>query len=200
MTEAASQITATALPPESSPTGSVGRPLGVDLQLRTADGDLVTDGGVGRIWLRGPGVITGYVDGRAADRFDADGWLDTGDLGQLDADGNLTHIGRADDVINRGGELVHPREIEEVLLADDRVTDAVVLGRPDDVLGEVPVAYVVTTAEPDELRPDLLARCESELSRYKRPVELIFVGDLPRAATGKIRRGEVADTATAARP
>ncbi len=87
MTEAASQITATALPPHRSPAGSVGRPLGVELQIRSGDASPAPSGEVGRIWMRGPGVITAYVGGRAAERFDADGWLDTGDLGQLDADG-----------------------------------------------------------------------------------------------------------------
>jgi oxalate---CoA ligase len=194
MTEAASQITATALPPERSPAGSVGRAIGVELRIRAEDGSPVTTGEIGRVWLRGPGVITGYVGGRAAERFDADGWLDTGDLGQLDADGNLTHVGRADDVINRGGELVHPREIEEVLLADDRVLDAVVIGRADEMLGEVPVAFVVTNSAGAELRNDLIARCEQQLSRFKRPAELVFVDDLPRASTGKVLRSEVASS------
>jgi acyl-CoA synthetase (AMP-forming)/AMP-acid ligase II len=198
MTEAGSQITATALPPAHSPIGSVGRPVGVELQVRpdSESDHSLEPGAVGRIWLRGTGVITGYVDGRAAERFDANGWLDTGDLGHLDEQGNLFHVGRADDVINRGGELVHPREIEEVLLGDPRVTEAVVVGRFDEVLGEVPVAYVITS-EPDgtgQLAADLQGRCERELSRFKRPAQLIFVDDLPRAATGKILRNAVQTT------
>ena len=191
MTEAASQITATVLAPDATPDGSVGRPIGVELQVRDEEGRRVDSGEIGRIWIRGEGVITGYVDGTAPERFDADGWLDTGDLGQLDAEGNLIHIGRADDVINRGGELVHPREIEEVLLADDRVTDAVVVGREDDVLGEVPVAYIVTTSADAGLSAELMARCEQHLSRFKRPVDLIVVDELPRASTGKVLRAEV---------
>ncbi len=186
MTEAASQITATT-PGIAAPSGSAGRPVGVELEVRDTDG-LVTDH-IGHIWLRGPGVITNYVGGRAAERFDRDGWLDSGDLGRLDADGYLFLIGRTDDVINRGGQLVYPREIEEVLLADERVTDAIVVGRPDEILGAVPIAYVIGSGP--RLIEDLEARCRQQLSRYKLPASVLLVDDLPRAATGKIRRNEV---------
>jgi len=191
MTEAGSQITATELSLDPSPRGSVGRAIGVELQVRL-DGGQAAIGEVGRIWIRGDGVVSSYVGGRASERFDAGGWLDTCDLGYLDHAGNLFHVGRADDVINRGGELVHPREIEEVLLADPRVLDAVVVGRPDEVLGEVPVAYLVTRCAGPQLVEDLTERCAAHLSRFKRPVELVQVPDLPRAATGKILRAEVA--------
>ncbi len=188
MTEAASQITATALPPARSPRGSVGPAIGVQLELRSGDGHPVGLGEVGRIWIRGESVVGGYAGGRASERFDEHGWLDTGDLGRLDAGGNLTHAGRADDVINRGGELVYPREVEEVLLGDARVVDAAVVARPDDVLGEVPVAYLVTRGREPGLTASLTARCVEQLSRYKCPAELVLVAELPRAATGKVLR------------
>jgi oxalate---CoA ligase len=195
MTEAASQITATT-PGEPAPAGSAGRPVGIELQVRAPDGRHAATGEIGRIWLRGPGVIGHYVDGRAADRFDHEGWLDSGDLGRIDAQGYLFLAGRTDDVINRGGQLVYPREIEEVLLGDDAVLDAIVVGRPDEVLGAVPVAYVIardvdTAAAGESLRLELEQRCRDQLSRYKQPASVQLVDDLPRAATGKIRRGEV---------
>ncbi len=203
MTEAASQITATPLE-GGAPAGSAGRP--VDTEVRVRDG---------RLQIRGPGVITSYVDGRArasgepgppvgaespgkpgppvgADRFDAEGWLDTGDLGRIDADGWVYVRGRADDVINRGGELVYPREVEEVLLGDPRVREAVVLGRPDPVLGEVPVACVV--ADPTDfadLLDTLRERCTRLLARAKRPVDIRVVGSLPHGTNGKIRRRDM---------
>jgi acyl-CoA synthetase (AMP-forming)/AMP-acid ligase II len=127
------------------------------------------------------------VDGRAAERFDHEGWLDTGDLGMLDEDGYLYLAGRADDVINRGGELVYPREIEEVLMGDHRVLDAIAVGRPDDILGQTPVAYVIarerprTDADAQQLHRDLEALCTRELSRFKRPAQLLLVDELPRA-------------------
>jgi acyl-CoA synthetase (AMP-forming)/AMP-acid ligase II len=196
MTEAASQITATT--PGSAPlTGSAGQPVGVELEIRDADGRPAKAGEIGRIWIKGPGVITSYVDGRSPERFDAAGWLDTADLGSVDAAGNLYLSGRADDVINRGGELVYPREIEEVLMGDPRVLDAIAVGRPDEILGSVPVAYVIARkeieveAERQALIADLEQSCAEHLSRFKRPAMVMVVDDLPRAATGKVRRHEV---------
>ena len=195
MTEAASQITATA-PGEVPPAGSAGRPVGVEIEVRDDQGRAAPPDEIGRIWLRGDGVIRHYVGGRAAERFDADGWLDTGDLGRQDEAGYLFLVGRVDDVVNRGGQLVYPREIEEVLLADPAVLDAIVVGRPDDVLGAVPVAYVIARVNCDDDARDALVegleqRCREQLSRYKRPASVLVVDDLPRAATGKIRRSEV---------
>ena len=95
--------------------------------------------------------------------------LDSGDLGRLDSEGNLFIVGRTDDVINRGGQLVYPREIEEVLLGHDAILDAIVVGRPDDVLGAVPVAYVIARASGTgaDLIDELGLRCREQLSRYR---------------------------------
>jgi acyl-CoA synthetase (AMP-forming)/AMP-acid ligase II len=193
MTEAASQITATPLD-GSGPAGSCGRPVGAEVRVRDSGRMPVPAGTTGRIWIRGAGVIGAYAGGRAADRFDADGWLDTRDQGYLDEDGFLFLAGRSDDVINRGGEMLYPREIEEVLIADSAVRDAVVVGRPDPVLGQVPVAYVIPArdlATADALQAlldQLTARCSAQLSRYKQPQAIYVVEDLPRAATGKVQR------------
>ena len=127
--------------------------------------------------------------------IDADGWLDTGDLGYLDADGYLFLVGRADDVINRGGEKIYPREIEEILLAQPGVRSAAVIGAADEVLGERPVAYVVTDAAAvaDEVEAVLREVCAARLPRHKQPSEFCLVGgdaaradgeDLPAAAEG----------------
>jgi acyl-CoA synthetase (AMP-forming)/AMP-acid ligase II len=141
-------------------------------------------------------VIRGYADGAAAASFDGEHWLDTGDLGHRDADGYLYLAGRSDDVVNRGGELVYPREVEEVLLAEPGVADAVVVGRPHDVLGAVPVACVRSPAELDaaaaaELVRRLTARCAEQLARFKRPAEIRVVGGFPLGPTGKVRRTEL---------
>jgi acyl-CoA synthetase (AMP-forming)/AMP-acid ligase II len=193
MTEAASQITAMPLD-GSGPAGSCGRPVGTDVEVRGSDGRPVPPDTIGQIWIRGSGVINAYDRGRAAERFDAGGWLDTGDRGFLDADGYLFLAGRSDDVINRGGELLYPREIEEVLIADPGVRDAVVIGRPDPILGQVPVAYIIPVRAPGtieslhELLERLSARCAAQLSPYKVPQAIHLVESLPRAATGKIQR------------
>jgi acyl-CoA synthetase (AMP-forming)/AMP-acid ligase II len=195
MTEAASQITATPLG-ESAHDGSVGVPVGAQIEVRTEDGSSVETGEVGALWVRGPGVIVRYYDDRAADRFDQVGWLKTGDLGRIDDDGYVYLVGRSDDVINRGGEKVYPAEVEDVLLTDDRVREAVVIARADDVLGSVPVAFVIlhdpaASGLESELVDALALACKDHLPRFKRPVEITVVTDVPRAPTGKVQRSRM---------
>jgi acyl-CoA synthetase (AMP-forming)/AMP-acid ligase II len=197
MTEAGSQITANPL--TGSRPGSVGRPVGLDLQVVDQHGRVVPAGAVGAVEIRGASVVTHYwspagTQPAAKPATTPEGWLPTGDLGVLDGDGWLHLVGRADDVINRGGEKIHPREVEEVLLADRRVGGAVVVGRPHTLLGHEPVAYV--TVAPDHvddgtLVDDLGRRCAAVLSRYKRPARILVAETLPAGPTGKIRRAEV---------
>ncbi len=187
MTEAGSQITANPLHGPRKP-GSVGRPIGVDLRIL---GD--------QVQIRGPGVITAYAGAGYEDRFDADGWLDTGDLGYLDDDGYLFLVGRADDVINRGGEKILPREVEETILADPDVRAVVVVGWDHQVLGRVPVAFLVADGvmgDDDRQRAEAIVgrlqdRCARDLSRPKRPVAFHVVEQLPAGTNGKIRRSQV---------
>ncbi|KQS07809.1 hypothetical protein ASG04_11480 [Curtobacterium sp. Leaf183] len=196
MTEGASQITATPLDQPARP-GTVGVPVDSEVQVRGEDGSVLPAGEVGALWIRGPGIVRSYLFGRAAERFDAAGWLATGDVGSVAPDGWVSLVGRSDDVINRGGEKVWPSEVEDVLLGDARVLEAVVVGRPDDVLGSVPIAYVIPQPDLDEpldpvaLVADLTARAERSLTRFRRPVEIVVVPDLPRAPTGKIQRARV---------
>jgi acyl-CoA synthetase (AMP-forming)/AMP-acid ligase II len=196
MTEGASQITATPLD-GSAPDGSVGVPLGSEISVRDELGGERAAGEVGSLWIRGPGVVSSYLFDRAAERFDEDGWLSTGDLGRVDADGFVFLVGRSDDVINRGGEKVYPAEVEEVLLRDSRVLEAVVVARPDPILGQVPIGYVIVSAshEDEALVEALVALCTRELPRFKRPVEISIVKDLPRAPTGKVQRAKVRELA-----
>ena len=139
-------------------------------------------------------MIRHYENGVGAERFHADGWLDTGDLGAVDHDGFLTLAGREGDVINRGGEKIFPREVEDVLLAHRAVADAVVVGRDDEVLGQVPVAYVVPAPDaPDDLEEQLTARCLAALPRAHRPVAYAVLDAVPVGPTGKPVRRLVAD-------
>jgi oxalate---CoA ligase len=204
MTEAASQITANPLEGPRKPA-SVGRPVGVELRVVPdrcpGDGDSGgrAAGSVGRVEIRGAGVITAYAGTGYEDRVDAEGWLDTGDLGYLDEDGYLFLVGRADDVINRGGEKIFPREVEEVVLADPDVAVAAVVGWDHQVLGRVPVAFLVAhgvTGGGDRERAEaivdrLVERCARTLSRAKRPVAFHVVEQLPTGANGKVRRAMV---------
>ena len=133
-------------------------------------------------------MINGYVDGVAADRFDAAGWLDTADLGALDADGYLYLHGRADDVVNRGGELVHPVEVEEVLLGDPAVVEAVVAGRPHDVLGAVPVALVRTEPDAGRHRRRAARAPRGAVRPRARPVQAAGGDPGGRAVPGRAHR------------
>ncbi len=201
MTEAASQITAH---PLSVPrrAGSVGLPVGLELRVvrhdkPAADVEECPSGEVGHVEIRGLSVIDEYAGGQHADRFRPDGWLCTGDLGRLDGDGYLYLVARDDDVINRGGEKVFPREIEEVIVGADRSVSAVaVVGRDHAELGQVPVAFVVVhgVAGPaDEAQAVCVATRLTDaisrgLVRNRRPVLLQMVASLPTGATGKVRR------------
>ncbi|AEH09764.1 MULTISPECIES: AMP-binding protein [Protofrankia] len=191
MAEAGSMITAN--PPRGARRpGSVGLPVGSEVRVVDDEARPCPPRQAGRVQIRGPGVIRAYAGPTGADSFTPDGWLDTGDIGFTDADGYLYLTGRGDDVINRGGEKVSPREIEEVLLADPRVRRAVVVGRPDAVLGEVPVALVVPVNGPDPLLvAELVERCEAGLARFKRPTSIEIVTDLPGGRSGPLRRPAV---------
>ncbi|OHV56937.1 AMP-binding protein [Pseudofrankia sp. BMG5.36] len=206
MTEAASQITANPVGGRRRP-GSVGRPVGTEVRIVDEDGRPLGRGQVGRVQIRGRGVISAYATQAGDDLFRPGGWLETGDLGQLDTDGYLFLVGRTDDVINRGGEKIFPREVEEVLLADARVARAVVYGLPHEVLGQVPAARVQLAGPADGaerraphrrgpaaaaaahgLLADLSERCAAQLDRHKRPVRIEVVDDIPVGQTGKVLR------------
>jgi acyl-CoA synthetase (AMP-forming)/AMP-acid ligase II len=206
MTEAGSQITANPRGRTARRPGSVGRPVGVELRVVDDARRPTHAGAIGQVEIRGDTVISQYWtagDGEAAPRpaRNPDGWLPTGDLGHLDADGFLYLAARADDVINRGGEKIYPREIEDVLLGDERVRDAVVVARPDDIAGAVPVAFVtaaVSHRRRTTLVEELRRRCASTLSRFKLPAEITVVDILPSGPTGKVRRQEVVHQLTTA--
>ncbi|MHB1486817.1 MAG: AMP-binding protein [Acidimicrobiales bacterium] len=194
MTEAGSQICANPVAGPRRP-GSVGCPIGVELRIRWRD-RCVGAGEVGMVEIRGPGVIDRYLGPGQDHRFAHDGWLVTGDMGSLDQDGYLYLAGRIDDVINRGGEKVFPREVEDVILEDRRLAAAVVVGRADPVLGEVPVAYLVLQPAEDAgggaVAEDVIDRarwrCETLLPRAKRPISYQVLRKLPVGPTGKVQR------------
>ena len=192
MTEAASMITANPLDGPRKP-GSAGQPAGSQVRIAstgTSGSGSAGPGEIGRVMIRGAGVIRAYASGGRPGVIDDQGWLDTGDLGYLDTDGYLFLVGRSDDVINRGGEKIYPREIEEILLAQPGVRSAAVIGAADEVLGERPVAYVIPDADAvaDEVQELLRAVCAQRLPRHKQPSEFWLVDEMPLGPTGKISR------------
>jgi len=197
MTEAASMITAN---PVDGPrkAGSVGRPADTEVRVAERAGSGYVScraGTVGRVQIRGRGVIREYAQGGPAGAIDPEGWLDTGDLGHLDQDGYLFLAGRSDDVINRGGEKIYPREIEDFLVSQPGVWSAVVVAARDEVLGERPVAYVVPAGpwRRHEMAEALREACEAALPRPKRPSAFYLVQELPLGPTGKVARHRLLD-------
>jgi oxalate---CoA ligase len=203
MSEASSMITANPVDGPRKP-GSVGLPAGAEVRVEAADGGGdAAAGEIGQVKIRGAGVIRAYASGGRPGVVDADGWLDTSDLGYLDADGYLFLVGRSDDVINRGGEMIYPRDIEEILVAQPGVRSVAVIGLPDALLGERPVAYIVP-AQPGlraealkNLGAALRATCESRLSPAKQPSDFRFIKELPLGPTGKISSRALKDLVTA---
>ncbi len=200
MTEAASMITANPLDGPRKP-GSAGLPAGTELRVLPLPDEAAAmpgpcpPGVIGRVQIRGRGVITRYASGGRPGTIDAAGWLATGDLGYLDSDGYLFLAGRSDDVINRGGEKIYPREIEELLLAQPGVRYAAVVPAHDEVLGERPVAYVVPAAPGTEVAAALHEACAAGLPRHKRPDTIHVVAELPVGPTGKVARSRLKELA-----
>jgi O-succinylbenzoic acid--CoA ligase len=146
----------------------------------------------GEIQLSGPTLMEGYRGdpSATAGAFTVDGWLRTGDLGELDADGRLIVHGRADDAIRTGGETVWPDEVEAALRSHPGVADVAVVGRPDPEWGQRVTAWIVPADPADPPGLDALRdHCRERLARFKAPRELILVGELPRTPSGKLRRG-----------
>ena len=168
--------------------GSVGLPLpGVSVRLLNEGGQPAADGETGELYLKGPNIFAGYwrrPDATAAAFLD--GYFKTGDLAVREPDGYYTLCGRRSDLIISGGFNIYPREIEEFLQEQDEVAEAAVVGVPDRVRGEAPVAYVVLNSAIEVAA--LEQRCREKLASFKVPREFIEVDRLPRNAMGKIQK------------
>jgi len=168
--------------------GTVGLALpGQRVEIVDQSGRSVPVGKTGEVVVTGSVVMAGYL-GRPEEtaRTIVDGWLRTGDIGRFDDDGYLLIVDRIKDMIIRGGENIYPKEIENALYAHPGVHEAAVVGRPDDVLGEVPVAFVALAAGAGATASDLQQHVASRLAAYKRPALILFVDDLPKNPVGKI--------------
>jgi acyl-CoA synthetase (AMP-forming)/AMP-acid ligase II len=193
MTEASHQMASSPQPPGARKPGSVGPGTGVQIGIMDDAGQLLAVGERGEVVIKGPNVVSGYENNPEANaKSYTDGWFRTGDQGFLDADRYLTLTGRLKELINRGGEKIGPREIDEVLLTHPAIAEAVAFGVPHATWGEEVAAAVVLKENSPATEPELLAFCKERLADYKRPKKFYIVDAIPRTATGKIQRGAVA--------
>lgn len=191
MTEASHQMSSNPLPPGARLPGSVGAGTGVKIGIMDDDGNLLPTGAAGEVVIQGRNVTSGYENNPEANASSfTNGWFRTGDMGTLDANGYLTLVSRIKELINRGGEKIAPREIDEVLLQHPAVAEAVAFGVPHKVWGEEVAVAVVLKGEASEA--DLLAHTRAHLADFKQPKKVHIVDTIPRTATGKIQRRHVA--------
>ena len=193
MTEAAHQMSSNPLPPSERRPGSVGRGTDVKISIMDKAGNHLPVGEAGEVVIQGPNVITGYENNPEANASSfVDGWFRTGDQGVLDAYGYLTLVARIKELINRGGEKISPREIDEVLLTHPAIAEAVCFGVPHGTWGEEVEAAVVLREGATATNADLIAFCKERMAEFKRPKQIHITQTIPRTATGKIQRGAIA--------
>ena len=191
MTEASHQMSSNPLPPGERRPGSVGRGTGVQIGIMDEVGNLLSAGTQGEVVIQGANVTRGYHNNPEANAAAfTNGWFRTGDQGILDATGYLTLVGRLKELINRGGEKISPREIDEMLLTHPAVAEAVCFGVADTKYGEEVAAAVVLRSDATE--ETLIAHCRERLASFKAPKKIYVVTQIPRTATGKIQRRVVA--------
>ena len=189
MTEAAHQMCSNPLPPARRKPGTVGPAAGVELAILDETGRRRAPGADGEIAIRGPGVMAGYENNPQANAAAfVDGWFRTGDQGVVDADGYLAITGRLKEIINRGGEKIAPREVDEVLLDHPAVAQAVTFAVPHRSLGEEVGAAVVLRGGEQLSEIELRRFAGRRLADFKVPRRIVFVDEIPKGATGKLQR------------
>jgi acyl-CoA synthetase (AMP-forming)/AMP-acid ligase II len=189
MTEAAHQMASNPLPPRKRIAGSVGIAAGPQVAIMDDSGTLLPPGESGEIVIRGPNVTGGYENNPKANaEAFTDGWFRTGDQGVMDADGYLTITGRLKEIINRGGEKVSPREVDEVLMDHPAVQQVVTFAIPHDKLGEDVGAAVVLREGKSVTDKELREFAARRLADFKVPRKILFLDEIPKGATGKLQR------------
>jgi long-chain acyl-CoA synthetase len=181
----------TTAPYKDTRIGSCGKGMD-DGEIKVVDeqGVMLPPGQQGELCIRGTCVTKGYLNKPEATKeaFDAEGWFHSGDVAYMDTEGYAFIVDRKKDMINVGGEKVFPSEVEDMMLAYNKIKDLVIVGIPDDLKGEAPKAFIVLregeTATPEEIR----AYCKEKMAPYKVPVAVEFIEEVPRAASGKALR------------
>ncbi len=187
---------ATSLPPSMTRAkqGSVGLPhFFTEVRIADEHGAMVPRGTIGEVEVFGPNVFTGYhgLPDETAAAFTADGWYRSGDLGYLDPDGYLFIADRLKDMIISGGENIYPAEVENLISDLPGVTGVAVIGVPDEQWGEVPWAVLTVTPGTTISTEEVRAHLDGRLARFKLPKNVVIVDELPRTASGKVRKAEL---------
>jgi acyl-coenzyme A synthetase/AMP-(fatty) acid ligase len=174
--------------------------MAMQVEVIDESGEPVSAGEVGEVIMRGGGCCFGYFDDRdrTEDVFDVggqwDGWFHSNDAGTIDEEGNLTIVGRLDDMIVRGGQNIYPAEIEDVLMEHDAIAEAAVIGMPDPELGERVAAYVVAESSSTVDKQTVVDWFDAKgLSKFKWPERLETVERLPKSPGGKIQKTDLRD-------
>jgi acyl-CoA synthetase (AMP-forming)/AMP-acid ligase II len=177
------------LPPAQRKPGTVGLAAGPEVAVMDADGQLLPPQREGEIVIRGANVTKGYAKNPTANAAAfTNGWFRTGDLGYIDQDGYLTISGRLKEIINRGGEKIAPREVDDVLMEHPAIAQVVTFALPHDKLGEAVAAAVVLKDDSAVSESDLRNFVSGRLAAFKVPSRIIFVSEIPKGPTGKMQR------------
>jgi acetyltransferase-like isoleucine patch superfamily enzyme/acyl carrier protein len=193
MTEASHQMTSNPLAPSPRKPGSVGMAAGPDVAVMDAEGNLLPAGEIGEVVIRGGNVTRGYQNNEAANQTAfTNGWFRTGDQGRFDEEGYLFLSGRLKELINRGGEKIAPREVDDVLLAHPGVAQALTFAVPHPTLGEDVAAAIVAKSK-DVTAAELRAYAAERLAEFKVPAQIVIVDEIPKGPTGKPQRIGLAD-------
>jgi acyl-CoA synthetase (AMP-forming)/AMP-acid ligase II len=187
MTEATHQMTSNPLPPKPHKAGTVGYGHGVEVAIMDEEGNLLPQGEIGEVVIKGRNVVDGYENNpEANEKAFTNGWFRTGDQGRIDQDGFLALTGRLKELINRGGEKISPLEIDDVLLRHPAIAEAIAFAVPHKSLGEDIHAAVVLKGEAAE--SELRSYCAGLLAEFKVPRKFHILQEIPRGATGKLQR------------
>jgi acyl-CoA synthetase (AMP-forming)/AMP-acid ligase II len=189
MTEATHQMASNPLPPAVRKPGTVGVSAGPEIAIMAEDGSLLARGETGEIVIRGPNVTAGYENNPKANaEAFTSGWFRTGDQGVMDADGYVSITGRLKEIINRGGEKVSPREIDELLMDHPGVAQVVCFGMPHAKLGEEVAAAVVLREGQQVTERELQDFVGKRAADFKVPKRILILDEIPKGATGKLQR------------
>ncbi len=194
MTEASHQMASNLLPPAKRKPGTVGVAAGPEIAIMDEAGKILGIGETGEIVIRGANVTHGYENNIKANTENfTNGWFRTGDQGTIDEDGYVTITGRLKEIINRGGEKISPREVDEILMEHPAVLQVVTFAIPHEKLGEEVAAVVVLREGNTADENDIRTFAAEKLADFKVPKKIIFTNEIPQGATGKLQRISLAE-------